>query len=817
MGHNLHRQIERLSDEALAEIDAFIDEPVAPRDLGFDDDGEPRPRWKLDGLRPNDDSGRTYQSMYATENRREWFAEAFADGMLNGDNASESGKRAVALVARYMGGDGDTSRGTADGAGQQGADQPGKPAAASGPGAAAVGGGPDRRGPPGTGLTYDEERQATAVEHYVGSGYQRMNDWLRHGTTPQPWQMADGTVKESAPEIADDVAAFRQLLDRSRTTEPKTLWRGAAGDWINDLTVGSTVTDNGFLSLTADEEIADGFARGERGLYQGGGRPGAVLHIDVPAGANAVDVNAALVPLGYELPGPGDDTESEWVMPPGSTLRIVEDLGDRNGIRHLRATVEGASPEPLPPSTVPDVMQAPSQPTANDGLTSIQDFAAPDSIYTAEEHGAWLLAGLPGRDGLGARTDSHADDFIHNDEAVAAKQEVTAKIAARMGDVPDDVLLDPRTMAEIRDPDKRWVIRNGHWFGPYNSADPVVQGGRDSGNDVVDGSDPRVSRMYREQVVTSLVSQWASTSNDSDRVSLAIQRAAVDEFGIEGAAEWDPDQDLGEQVDAEYDAKGEVYRAFVRAQYDETQAMFAKQGITELSVYRGMAWNERSIPEWVDMTEPVSDAEIPLRPMSSFSLDPAVAERFASHADGIKAIVTGTIPVSRVMATPRSGVGCLNEYETVILAGPGFWSIIHDAEQPLTDEEIRDTPAGMLTAGDMAQAIALAGSDQDRRNALISRARYLGVADLIPASWLDQSAPDVYDGADPATSELTTEEMAAAASIPAASIETARELAAAIMQEYLHPAADPSRRTDLRTLADSGRFTIPGLDLSEWE
>jgi hypothetical protein len=83
------------------QIDKFANEEVTPRQLGWQASGpglpsidSSVPRWQADTL--------NFQSTYATTDPFEFFAEAFLDGTINGDKASESGKRAVAL-ARTIG------------------------------------------------------------------------------------------------------------------------------------------------------------------------------------------------------------------------------------------------------------------------------------------------------------------------------------------------------------------------------------------------------------------------------------------------------------------------------------------------------------------------------------------------------------------------------------------------------------------------------------------------------------------------------------------------------------------------------------------
>jgi hypothetical protein len=110
IGHVLHmRDLDELSTVPMSEvgnpewgaIEAFITEEVTPRQMGYHAtaaagglDG-PLTRWQLDSL-----NGR---SAYATSNPYEFFAEAFLDGTVNGDQASESGKRAVQIAGKVFG------------------------------------------------------------------------------------------------------------------------------------------------------------------------------------------------------------------------------------------------------------------------------------------------------------------------------------------------------------------------------------------------------------------------------------------------------------------------------------------------------------------------------------------------------------------------------------------------------------------------------------------------------------------------------------------------------------------------------------------
>ena len=52
---------------------------------------------------------------------------------------------------------------------------------------------------------------------------------------------------------------------------------------------------------------------------------------------------------------------------------------------------------------------------------------------------------------------------------------------------------------------------------------------------------------------------------------------------------------------------------------------------------------------------------------------PRVAKQFAgsAHAGQQPLIISATFPISRIIGTARTGYGCLNENEFVVLNGPG--------------------------------------------------------------------------------------------------------------------------------------------------
>jgi hypothetical protein len=237
--------------------------------------------------------------------------------------------------------------------------------------------------------------------------------------------------------------------------------------------------------------------------------------------------------------------------------------------------------------------------------------------------------------------------------------------------------------------DDKWVItsdnkpflingdREGrHADTPFGETDdPTLHG------EVLHGDDPRVLKCLRENGASRLVSLWAATSNgevpgESQTNALTLQRAARDEFGIKDAKSWAGDNT--NEVKDNYRAMGNLYRTFLRAQYDTTQRYFRDRGITEVPLYRGYSFDEPGdVPAWAKpslekMDSTTEGGAMRLRPMSAFAYTEDVATRFArDYADGDYRIVTeSTVPVGRILSCAMTGFGCLHENEMVVLGGP---------------------------------------------------------------------------------------------------------------------------------------------------
>lgn len=172
--------------------------------------------------------------------------------------------------------------------------------------------------------------------------------------------------------------------------------------------------------------------------------------------------------------------------------------------------------------------------------------------------------------------------------------------------------------------------------------------------------------------IDTLLHQWAITSGDHNSLSVAMQMAWEEEFGIKGSAKWWSSTTV---ANAQYYLDNPEFRAglrrFARVMYDETQAYLARQGVEEVVLYRGIAFDQPP-PDlrWSGRSLRGGSAQVRMQPVSSFSADYETAWDFALSHDGeYKAVLMARVPRERIAGMARSGYGCFGETEWVVLGG----------------------------------------------------------------------------------------------------------------------------------------------------
>lgn len=154
---------------------------------------------------------------------------------------------------------------------------------------------------------------------------------------------------------------------------------------------------------------------------------------------------------------------------------------------------------------------------------------------------------------------------------------------------------------------------------------------------------------------------WAGTSSDSNPGALAGQLSAavvhgsplspLRSFGRAGGEAF-------KEAQTAFVKRDSLNRAYLRAEYAATQDYFASKGITHVTLTRGYHQNTHANQVNLHREDTI---RVETNPLTSWSTSTAVARRFGST------VVQMTVPVSMIQSCARTGRGCLNEYEVVVV------------------------------------------------------------------------------------------------------------------------------------------------------
>ncbi|MGW3349537.1 NUDIX domain-containing protein [Nonomuraea rubra] len=188
---------------------------------------------------------------------------------------------------------------------------------------------------------------------------------------------------------------------------------------------------------------------------------------------------------------------------------------------------------------------------------------------------------------------------------------------------------------------------------------------------------PEAAVIARRLAVEQLIRMWGFGAGELLPPRLAMNLAALDEFGLTGVLDLQAyaDPSRARTAARDYARDGEVLRDFLRQQYAQTQHELSRHGIEELTLYRGVAFEwGHTMPALAAAATGDVVAAPPALPLQSWSAIPGVAKRYTGLGDG--AVMAGVFPASRVLATPWTGMGQLPLHEFVVLAGPGEVTVL---------------------------------------------------------------------------------------------------------------------------------------------
>lgn len=202
------------------------------------------------------------------------------------------------------------------------------------------------------------------------------------------------------------------------------------------------------------------------------------------------------------------------------------------------------------------------------------------------------------------------------------------------------------------------------------------------------------------QVISNIVRQWAYSSGDSRPPSIKLQQVAREVYGLpEDSIQHLPDPSEGRRQTGDIDAAlglpeggnrhAEVMDKYIRAEYAATQKFLKERGIAgPVTLYRGVHSLRDKLPTEAD------DYEINASPLSSWTTDIETARQFAGYGGRV---LTATIPITRIAATPATGRGASYEYEALVIGGRMRVRVRRASD---SDEEIRGTVRGLAEALD---------------------------------------------------------------------------------------------------------------------
>ena len=163
---------------------------------------------------------------------------------------------------------------------------------------------------------------------------------------------------------------------------------------------------------------------------------------------------------------------------------------------------------------------------------------------------------------------------------------------------------------------------------------------------------------------------WEQTSGGNEAPAVQMQKAVQEEFDLGSA----PMTHMGDS-----DAPNDIQRAYVRAEYNQTQRFLKEQGLDSVSVYRGVH----------DLPLTAGAQTVDMQPASSWTTDLDRAMQFGydmSFRLPVRAtVLTTRVPRARVLSTAVTGRGAVNEGEVILLGGP-----LDVTAYPLSAGEERD-------------------------------------------------------------------------------------------------------------------------------
>lgn len=225
-----------------------------------------------------------------------------------------------------------------------------------------------------------------------------------------------------------------------------------------------------------------------------------------------------------------------------------------------------------------------------------------------------------------------------------------------------DYLKDPKLMQAKREELAKWTVEGMFSF---DSQTPGLGTLASEMKNYVASHLSHKGDQFSYDYANQRIQAWATSSSMGD--SLYTQRAAAREFGTPVSA-WlqgefkDKYGPNGAGAEVQTHQEFEARRRFLRNMYNRTQESL-KDFPDYVTLYRGSSNNQVGK---VNPTKEKIEVELRSNPLSSWSLSPEVAQRFGGGR-----VFKMRVHKSRILSTPLTGFGCLDEQEFVVIGHKG--------------------------------------------------------------------------------------------------------------------------------------------------
>lgn len=182
------------------------------------------------------------------------------------------------------------------------------------------------------------------------------------------------------------------------------------------------------------------------------------------------------------------------------------------------------------------------------------------------------------------------------------------------------------------------------------------------------------------------LTQWGGSSGDGWQEAVWMQRAISQELRVTGRWGVRVTEEEEKEIFSRYTPEVERwYRRVARTLYEHNQAALKASNIQWVTLYRGMNFdyyplgphtfptrmlNRDELPAWVRRALDTGVTEMDFQPANSWTSKRATAKRFGQW------LFAARFPAERILSTSRTGFGCTDEYEAVVLNGRGLVRLV---------------------------------------------------------------------------------------------------------------------------------------------